>query len=88
MDTCIICGAIVEDYEPEMCCSGRDCTCQGMPIEPCTCSQECDAAVYDYIGLPFDERRKKADIPWRGENPQEIKHEKYFSPFEKENSNE
>lgn len=61
-DQCIICGKEVPDYEPEMCCSGQECACLGAPIEPCVCSRECDKAAYDYIGLPFDERRKRAGI--------------------------
>ena len=43
-ETCLICGKPVPDYEPEICCDGTDCTCQGGPIEPCVCSQECDRA--------------------------------------------
>lgn len=31
-------------------------------MEPCTCSRECDNAVYDHIGKPFDERRQLAGI--------------------------
>ena len=61
-EKCIICGKPVPNYEPVMCCDGDMCGCQGMPIEPCTCSKECDAAVYDYIGYPFSVRRKKAGI--------------------------
>jgi len=60
--TCLICGKPVPDYEPKMCCDGRECGCHGLPIEPCVCSKECDRAVYDYIGKPFDERRKLAGI--------------------------
>ena len=64
--TCLICGKPVPDYEPKMCCDGYMCGCQGMPIEPCVCSEECDLAVYRYIGKPFDERRKLAGISlWR-----------------------
>lgn len=59
---CLICGKSVLDYEPEMCCDGRECGCMGQPTNPCVCSKECGAAVFDYIGLPFEERRKKANI--------------------------
>jgi len=38
---CLICGEELKDYEPLMCCSGRDCGCMGMPIEPPICSKEC-----------------------------------------------
>lgn len=31
--------------EPKMCCSGRDCNCQGGPIEPITCSKECEDKI-------------------------------------------
>lgn len=58
---CMICGKPVE-FEPEFCCPGSECTCKGMPINPCVCSNKCDKAVFDYIGLPFDERRRKAGI--------------------------
>ncbi len=34
----------------------------GMPIHPCTCSKECDAALFENIGLPMEDRRKKAGI--------------------------
>lgn len=27
--------------EPQMCCSGRDCGCMGMPTEPIICSRRC-----------------------------------------------
>ena len=50
------------DYSPQYCCNGQDCGCMGQPIDPCTCSKECDAALFDNIGLPMDERRKKAGI--------------------------
>lgn len=47
--SCLICGAIVEDFEPEMCCDGRECGCYGKPIEPPLCSRECTEKVY---GVP------------------------------------
>ena len=59
---CLICGKPIPDYEPKFCCSGFECTCGGRPIEPCVCSARCDAAVFEFIGLPFDERRQKAGI--------------------------
>lgn len=37
---CDVCGCIVEDYEPEYCCSGRECGCMGLPIGPCLCEKE------------------------------------------------
>jgi hypothetical protein len=37
---CMVCG---EDlgYEPQMCCSGHQCGCMGMPVDPPICSKEC-----------------------------------------------
>lgn len=73
---CIICGKPVPDYEPRMCCDGMHCGCRGLPIEPCVCSQECDRAVYDYIGKPFEERRKLAGIKkWRRRLKEEYTHQ-------------
>ncbi len=37
---CWNCG-IIEIPEPVRCCSGRDCGCMGMPIEPPFCSEKC-----------------------------------------------
>jgi hypothetical protein len=61
-DCCLICGKPVPDYVAEMCCSGFECGCRGVPTNPCTCSGECDDALFDNIGLPFEERRIKAGI--------------------------
>lgn len=60
MEKCLICRRSVPDYEPVRCCDGRECACMGMPINPCICSDECDAA----LRLPgkFHERRKAAGI--------------------------
>jgi len=39
---CLVCsGPMPEDYEPEFCCSGRDCGCRGLPTEPPICSKKC-----------------------------------------------
>lgn len=35
---CEICGT---EIEIKLCCSGRDCGCMGMPIEPPVCSSDC-----------------------------------------------
>ena len=43
--TCINCGREFYDDAPKMCCSGKDCGCMRLPIEPIVCSQEC----YDKI---------------------------------------
>jgi hypothetical protein len=53
---CLICGAEV-DYEPKFCCSGLDCACQGQPIDPCVCSQECYDALIVGIGTPISSRK-------------------------------
>lgn len=37
---CMVCGGDL-GYEPQMCCSGRDCGCMGMPVDPPICSEEC-----------------------------------------------
>jgi len=38
---CMICGTTIPDYDPKMCCSGRECGCMGQPTEPAICSDEC-----------------------------------------------
>ncbi len=38
---CMECGTHYIGEEPQMCCSGRDCGCMGMPIDPIMCSEEC-----------------------------------------------
>lgn len=38
---CMVCGKEFLGEEPKMCCSGRECGCMGMPIEPVVCSDEC-----------------------------------------------
>ncbi len=35
---CEICG---KEIEVRMCCSGFDCGCMGLPIDPPVCSNEC-----------------------------------------------
>ena len=62
INKCLICGKPVPDYEPDYCCDGYMCGCQGMPMTPCCCSMKCEDAVFNYIGLPYEERRKKAGI--------------------------
>lgn len=42
---CMVCSKEFQGEEPRMCCSGRDCGCMGLPIEPIVCSDEC----YDII---------------------------------------
>lgn len=38
---CMNCGKNFQGEEPKMCCSGRECGCMGMQIEPVVCSDEC-----------------------------------------------
>jgi hypothetical protein len=51
--TCMGCGETFMGPEPKMCCSGRDCGCMGMPIEPIVCSEEC------YNRLPNNQNKNK-----------------------------
>ncbi len=47
MNKCIICGINVKDYKPEYCCDGKECGCQGLPIEPPLCDNEkCQEKIY------------------------------------------
>lgn len=46
---CICCDAIIIDYVPEMCCSGIECGCLGLPIDPPVCSIECEQKLMDQI---------------------------------------
>jgi len=62
IDRCLICGKVVDDYEPSWCCNGQECSCRGQPTNPCVCSDKCEDAVYNYIGLEYEERRIKAGI--------------------------
>ena len=59
---CLICEKPVDDYEPKMCCSGFECGCMGLPIEPCVCSIACSDALFKYIGMEYEDRRIKAGI--------------------------
>ena len=41
---CEVCGIPMPDYKPMYCCSeyNRECDCQGRPMNPCVCSDECE----------------------------------------------
>lgn len=39
--SCMVCGTKFMGPEPQMCCSGRDCGCMGMPVDPIVCSEDC-----------------------------------------------
>ena len=55
IDYCVVCGKEVPDYEPVYCCNGRDCGCNGLPVEPCLCSKECEDKVIGTVGSQFQE---------------------------------
>lgn len=59
---CEICGKPVPDYKPLRCCSGADCACRGLPINPCVCSHACYYALIKGIGKPMEERARDAGI--------------------------
>ncbi|MDF2563749.1 MAG: hypothetical protein K0Q53_144 [Massilibacillus sp.] len=45
---CVACGCeikVEDDYEPEYCCSGKDCGCMGRPINPEFCN-ECEIKIF------------------------------------------
>jgi hypothetical protein len=39
--TCMGCGEMFIGAQPKMCCNGNDCGCQGQPVDPIVCSEEC-----------------------------------------------
>lgn len=63
MNRCLICNKPVYDYVPEFCCNGIECICMGQPIDPCVCSSQCSNALFSHIGIPYDDRRIKENIP-------------------------
>lgn len=46
VDKCVVCEKPVKDYEPVYCCDGHMCGCQGLPIEPPLCSDECEDKIF------------------------------------------
>ena len=38
---CVICNKEFKGPEPQMCCDGHMCGCQGLPVDPIVCSDEC-----------------------------------------------
>lgn len=36
---------VLDDYEQEYCCSGRECGCYGLPINPVFCD-DCEEKIY------------------------------------------
>ena len=49
---CMVCGKEFEGEEPKRCCSGIDCGCMGMPIDPVTCSKKCEDKIMDPNNIP------------------------------------
>jgi hypothetical protein len=58
MYKCHYCDNIVDNYVPEGCCSGRDCGCMGMPIEPPICD-ECSGSdgIWNNIEKKLEENK-------------------------------
>lgn len=46
-DSCAGCGKDLGVKIPR-CCSGRECNCMGMPVDPNVCSDECLKKVYPW----------------------------------------
>lgn len=42
---CAICET---EIEVQMCCNGSDCGCQGLPVDPPVCSDECYDKYMEY----------------------------------------
>jgi len=42
---CAICD---KKIDVQMCCSGRDCGCIGMPVDPPVCSEKCYDTYMEY----------------------------------------
>lgn len=43
--SCVQCDKPL-NYEPQMCCSGYECGCMGLPVDPPVCSTECYNKAY------------------------------------------
>ena len=39
VESCSVCGTPMPDWEPDYCCSGRECCCGGLPIYPPWCEK-------------------------------------------------
>ncbi len=64
---CYVCDRAVFGYVPQMCCSGRECGCYGLPMEPPLCeSKECHEKVYgkpgEYDVVEVENNAK--DVQW------------------------
>lgn len=47
--------------KPQMCCSGHECGCMGLPIEPPVCSEKCYKALIDKYSK-LSKNKKRASI--------------------------
>lgn len=68
---CLCCEKPVPNFKPIMCCGGHECGCMGQPIEPPTCSAECEKVIMGGLfgsAGTFAERRKLSGIKlwWYG----------------------
>ncbi len=52
---CVICST---EIEIQMCCSGSDCGCMGLPIDMPVCSQKCEREALKHAYF------KKAEHSW------------------------
>ena len=61
---CLECSVeLHEDYEPEMCCNGRDCGCMGMPTSPPFCHDKSCCKRYNQRNkLKYELTRAKATL--------------------------
>ena len=67
---CDSCGTeikVLDDYEPEFCCEGRECGCYGGPINPIFCD-DCERIIWGKpVENPMDEKEIHADFIERAE---------------------
>ncbi|MGN6417783.1 MAG: hypothetical protein ACTHMC_09845 [Pseudobacter sp.] len=56
---CMVCGKSFMGELPQMCCSGQDCGCMGMPVDPVVCSKEC----YNNLPHNISKRQKESKLP-------------------------
>lgn len=55
---CIVCGVLIKDWDPKICCNGYMCGCLGKPTEPQICSNRC----YD-IAFKGERNVEKTEVP-------------------------
>jgi len=52
---CQKCGNQVLDYQPQLCCDGRECGCLGLPLEPCICTECWDNYYINLLKIKIKE---------------------------------